>query len=712
MSMITLFAAAMLACLAIAGGVMWRRLRIRASQGLQTLTGASTRKLSPEERAEVEHYLAALASAHQNIPPSGSSPASVPLTLCTESSNVICVSRAITRYGLSTDAPHKWRYYLDALEVHLPPFWEPYITSDNQVELIPTSGMPLVISLNGHTLPEYRNRSETLELEHSNGLSASMRGEESEQIELLNIRQESREEYALSRPNGLREAFLIVAAMALFFLCLVGPDIILPWLLGGAIALLAAGVWGLVASPAKNTLREIHCLHGTPKRWDLFGESDKDEVNNISLGIIDLLYPRHWQPFIVHDLGHKTDIDIYLDRHVVRQGKFLSLRDEVKNFPLQYWLRSLVIACGALLVLIMLIIWAPLDMPLKMTLSWLKGAQTVTATSVSQLEKVHLRVGDTLRVNGNGTCRIHMGVSYTFRQTSPFMPFDCSQIIWNTARPMPLPESDIVDKAMALSDTVNMQLHPQNHADSKVNPQLATAIQKSGMVLLDNFADIVQKTQALCIGKEDCARLKKALVNLGSKDDWDSLTRSARSGRLSGINVLMRPSSAELLDTLVNSATRQFFMDETLRAAKSLDSPAPGGFVIISDEGTDLVDQPLPPMALYDYPPPEQWREFRRLAEILMNTPFNAEGVITSIQLDANGTHHITMHSIPDSMSLWRYAGTSLLLLALIITLLYNALMAVKRYRLSNRRLTAIQQYYEHCFNPQLLPPAEPPAGL
>ena len=42
------------------------------------------------------------------------------------------------------------------------------------------------------------------------------------------------------------------------------------------------------------------------------------------------------------------------------------------------------------------------------------------------------------------------------------MPFDCSQIIWNDAPPLPLPESEVVNKATALTQTVNRQLHPEN----------------------------------------------------------------------------------------------------------------------------------------------------------------------------------------------------------------------------------------------------------
>ena len=92
------------------------------------------------------------------------------------------------------------------------------------------------------------------------------------------------------------------------------------------------------------------------------------------------------------------------------------------------------------------------------------------------------------------------------------MPFDCSQIVWNDAPPLPLPESDVVNKATALTQTLNRQLHPKTDDDSRVSPALCSAIQKSGMVLLDDFGEIVLKTQDLCSAHE-CVRLKNALVN-------------------------------------------------------------------------------------------------------------------------------------------------------------------------------------------------------
>jgi len=704
MSTILIFFAAWLACALLAGWFFRRRKkRLYRLPNLQAFAEAATRKLTSDERSAIESYLDTLSRTLEVPGPTGATTPPVAMALNAQSDTVLAVTHSITRYGINTDDLNKWRYYLDAVEVHLPPFWEQYITDENTVELIRTDTLPLVISLNGHTLSEYMQEMRGYSLELQSVTQASIRGEESEQIELLNIRQETREEYALSRPDGLREALLISLSFLLFFFCLVTPNVFVPWMAGGATLLLAAGLWGLFAPPAKNTLREIHCLRGTPKRWGLFGENDQEQINNISLGIIDLIYPRHWQPYLAQDLGQQTDIDIYLDRHVVRQGRFLSLHDEAAHAPLQHWLRSAVIAVGALMVLAMLIIWVPLDMPIKFTVSWMKGAQTIEATSVGELESVSLRVGDTLRIRGTGMCNIHAQNNWTRQQESPFAPFDCSQIIWNNAPVLPLPESETVNKANALIQAVNRQLHPQTEDDSRVSAALRSAIQKSGMVLLDDFADIVLRTEDLCSVEDECLRLKNALVNLGNTKDWEALTRRASTGKLSGVNVLLRPVSAESLDNLVTTSTAPFITRETTRAAQSLNSPAPGGFLITSEEGSELVDQPWPPVALYDYPAKEQWNEFQRLAQMLMQTPFSAEGIITNLYTDANGTRHISLHRMPDSAGLWRYTGTALLLLAMIVCSLYNGIQAIRRFHRHRSRLADIQNYYDSCLNPTLI---------
>uniref|UniRef100_UPI00238028D2 IgaA/UmoB family intracellular growth attenuator n=2 Tax=Serratia TaxID=613 RepID=UPI00238028D2 len=531
--------------------------------------------------------------------------------------------------------------------------------------------------------------------------NASIRKEDSEHVELVNIRKETPEEHALNRPNGIREAVIISAALLLLFFSLISPVLVIPWMIFVAVLMIAWGCWNLFRRPASRELKEIHCLRGTPKRWGLFGESDQGQISNISLGIIDLIYPPHWQPYLTQDLGKTTDVDVYLNRQVVRQGRFLSLHDEVKNFPLQQWGRNAVLVASSALVLLLLLIYIPLNLPLTLSMAWLQGAQKVEVTSVQALEATPLRIGDTLKVRGSGMCYVPPPANGG--GTVNFAPFDCSGIYWNNAAPLPQPESEVIDKATALLATVNSQLHPSG-ADQKVNPQLASAIEKSGMILLDDFSDIVLKTQDLCQAENDCVRLKNALVNLGNAKNWSGLMKRARSGALQGVNVLLRPVSAESLESLTKVATSSFIFNETRLAAAALNSPPPGGFLIRSDEGRQLVSHPQSSVPQSEYNALDQWNELQRLSTLLLHTPFQAQGVITSLSVDANGTRHVALHSEPDMITLWRYLGTSLLLLAVVVSLGYNAWRLVQRRRINQHRVADIQRYYDSCFNPQLNP--------
>ncbi len=161
---------------------------------------------------------------------------------------------------------------------------------------------------------------------------ASIRGEESEQIELLNIRKETHEEYALSRPRGLREALLIVASFLMFFFCLITPGCICS--VAGRRRVTAAGrrTVGAIRAPRQNPPcgKFIVCaVH--PVVGDCLAKTIRNRSTIFHSVLSTLVYPAHWQPYIAQDLGQQTDIDIYLDRHVVRQGRYLSLHDEVKK---------------------------------------------------------------------------------------------------------------------------------------------------------------------------------------------------------------------------------------------------------------------------------------------------------------------------------------------------------------------------------------------
>ena len=147
------------------------------------------------------------------------------------------------------------------------------------------------------------------------------RGKRREQIELLNIRTETHEEYALSRPRGLREALLIVASFLMLFFCLITPDVFCS--VAGRRRVTAAGAQvcggysrpGKILPAGKFIVCAVHPVVG-----GLFGENDQEQINNISLGIIDWSIPHTGSPTLLRISANKPISISYLDRHVVRQG--------------------------------------------------------------------------------------------------------------------------------------------------------------------------------------------------------------------------------------------------------------------------------------------------------------------------------------------------------------------------------------------------------
>lgn len=695
--MITILALALL--LAGASMIYFRRYRFFPER-LSLLIPATKRTLSSEEKQAAVAYLSAISSSRHPLLALFNRPnVSKEPVFTLRSHKVYSLTYPITRYGLSTSSPQQWRYYLDTLEIHLPPLWEQFITAENTIELIPAGNILLVIALNGHKLADYFQETSESPRHLPLNSPASIRKEKSSNIELLKIRRETPEEHQLSRSDGTTEAFIICLALLVLFLSQLVPQGLLLWLVIPALWVITGCLWSMFRPARLSDFKEIHCMRGLPKRWGLFGESNQEQ-SNISLGVIDLHYPDYWMPYIQHDLGKETEIDIDTERRVIRQGRFLSLHDECREFPVQRWRKNAVLAGGALLVLIMMASWVPLGMPFKLSMAWLQGTQRIEVTSLKQLSAMKLQVGDLLDVKGDGMCSVPG--SYQGNRIYGYMPFDCSAIYWNNASPLPLPQSETIDETTALLDTVQRQLHPDSIDDLKINPQLALAIQKSGMILLDDFADIVLKTHQLCGQAMDCVRLKNALVNLGNAKDWSSLVSRARSGQLNGVNVLLRPVSAGMLENLVNSAAAIFFTSETRKAIETLNSPPPGGYLLISDQGRQLVRQPLPDVSLFDLSAPEQWNELQRISAMLLHTPFTASGIITALSVDANGTTHVSLHEEPGGLSLWRYLGTSLFLVALLACLLVNVVLALRGARKDHQRQIAIQQYYDKCFNPTL----------
>ncbi|PHM33172.1 IgaA/UmoB family intracellular growth attenuator [Xenorhabdus innexi] len=670
----------------------WKRSDNAHYMSLKTNT--ATRKLNAVEFQVIEAYL-------KNILPQTKSDRSYMSgypVFPIRDNNVYTISHTITRFSAVSGEKQHWRYYIDETELYFPALLEPFVNQRNTIDIVETSSIPLVIAVNGHSLTDYQ-QDLLVTPNIKKAAHASIQKNGNSNANLLYLRKETPEEYRLRHSTGIQEGALMCVGLSLWFLALFVPSPLLPWLMLVSVLFILASFWPFFRLPFSRHLLNISCFSGILKRWGVFSEFEQENKKNISLGGVDLVYPVHWEPYIVHELDQHTDVEMYSNCHVIRQGPHLSLHEEEKHYPYQRYRKNQMLVVFSVLAMLVLYFYQPVSLSMKLSFAWLHGSNTKVITDVSELLSMPLREGDVLRVKGTGMCYMPPKSEKLPGQSRlSFMPFDCLGIYWNNGNLLPIPESDIINKASALLTTVNEQLRPMEH-NRKYNPSLNEVIAKSGMTLLDNFSQIILKTNALCQKENDCSRLKNALVNLSNAKSWDDLLSQTEKGKLNGTKVLLRSVSADALGKLVDTTTASFIYRETDRFSILLNSPPPGGVLLMSDEERPLVEYPVTALITYDATALQRWHELLRLVGVLMHMPFETKGIVTGLSEDANGTLHIMLHSEPDSMTLSRYLGSCLFLAVLMATLIVNGMLVIKKKQKNRLRLMHIKQYYDRCFN-------------
>ncbi|OBU03395.1 IgaA/UmoB family intracellular growth attenuator [Morganella psychrotolerans] len=684
-----------ISCLIMASVVSRRRKRHRAGHVLPSLASPTHHQLGPEEIQAIEYHLthaARHAVSHEQhfvLP-----------AIPGKSDHVYRLCNSITRFAVPGKNKQKWHYYIEGNEVYLPLVLERYIQNKNVIDVVFTGQLPMITGLNGHDLREFTDDyplATPMTKNNDVPVQAAILKNSSADIEFLGTRRESPQEYHLQHTHGFVSSALIICGVLTAITSVFMPPFLFYWMLILGSSLLLSGlVLTLIRMPIRRKLRDIQCYRGAPKRWGLFGDFDHSQKHSISLGGIDLIYPPHWDAWLHHDLGSVVQIEMYEDQQVVRQGKYLSLQEEAIRFPYHRYSKNLLIALTSAVALLVLAVNQPVNLPVKLALNWLTGTETKVSTNFNELQNMPLYVGDFLEAKGVGMCYMPPNLS---PQDKPyFLPFDCSGIYWNNTSPLPVPESEQVERAAALLTALNSQLHPDT-GSRKVNDSLRDMITKSGMSLLDNFSSLVLKTQALCeFENSDCIRLKNALVNLGNSPNWENLLARAEAGKLEQSNVLLRPASAEALEKLVIVTTSTAISKEVENAAMRLNSPPPGGVLLISDEGKSLVENAPVNERTGDITPLEHWRALQRLSDMLLHTPFEVQGIVTGVSVDANGTRHILLHYQPDNVMLARFLASCSLLVILTLLTIINGVYVIVRFHQRRRRMTNIRNYYDSCF--------------
>ncbi|WP_339373238.1 IgaA/UmoB family intracellular growth attenuator [Xenorhabdus nematophila] len=679
----------------MASFLVFRWRRPDNARYLPSMTKTGRRKLNADEYQAIEYYLR---NARFMIKPNGRPRSGYP-ALPLKNDDVYTISYPITRFSAATDESHHWRYYIDETEIHLPVWLEPFIKQQNTIEIVQTTSMLIVIALNGHFLKEYqKDLSITRAMAKQKNEQASIQKNGNSSAKLLNVRKETLEEHRLRCSTGIQEGILLCVGMSIWFAALFLPLPTFPWLISVSILFILGSFWLSFRLPAGRKLSNIHCFSGIPKRWGIFSEFEPEQRKNISLGGIDLIYPSHWESYVSHDLDQNTDIDMYVDCHVVRQGRHLSLHEEEKHYPYQCYRKNMILVAFSVTAMLLLYFYQPVSLSMRLSFAWLYGSNTKVINSVTELQNISLKEGDVLKVKGTGMCYFPPEIEPKYNYSTMFIPFNCWGIYWNSEMPIPLIESDVIDNAAALINTVNEQLY-QIERNRKVNPGLNEVIAKPGMTLLGNFSQIILKTHHLCQKDETCTRLQNALVNLGNAKSWHDLLNKAEKGKLDGIPVILRTVSAEALQKLVDVTTANFIYDEIHRKYILINSPLPGGVLLLNAERKDLVEYPFRTSNMYENSAMDWWHELLNRSEMMMRTPFETGGIVTGLFEDTNGTLNITLHREPDTAELIRYLGSCFLLAMLLVTFTINIILIINKIYKNRRRIEYIMQYYANCLN-------------
>ncbi|GAB1440252.1 intracellular growth attenuator family protein [Providencia sp.] len=577
----------------------------------------------------------------------------------------------------------------------MPSQLEPFLQRQNVMEIVDTDHLPLIISINSHSLRDFSNEWQTDQVLDAILPEAAIQERGQQNIERLSVRKETLEEHRLHHSTGWLGAVIVCLSFLFGYLTLISIPLLQEW---GLVMTLATFIVGLIvlfrSKMFPRKYQDIQCIYGQPKRWELYGELDKKHSTNISIGGVDLHYPTHWENYLKYESNQPVNIDFYASGEVVRHGKYLSLDEEERYYPYRRFKKNVLILIGALFVVALVFSYQSMSLPIKLGVAWFGGTEQITVDNPSDLASRQLKVGDTLVAQGKGMC--YRPPNLNKENQAQFVPFDCSGIYWNNISLLTEPQSEVVDRSISLLNTVKSQLHPDKNSVG-VNPRLQRDIMKSGMNIIFDFSSIIMETEQLCHTSDNCIKLKSALTNLGSTEDWPTLVSKASAGKLSGAHVLLRAGSAEALENIVEDTTYDFIRTEIDKEVRKINSPPPGGVLLISDENKPLVDVNSG-SSFNELSQLQRWQELQRLSSILINSPFNIEGIITSLSVDANGTLHIVLHEEPNATIVSQYVCSSLFVLFLMACALLNGSLIVLRVLNNKKRLRNITEYYDKCF--------------
>ncbi|WP_336431808.1 IgaA/UmoB family intracellular growth attenuator [Providencia rettgeri] len=146
-----------------------------------------------------------------------------------KNSIIATVCHSLTRFNLRQEQGNSWRYFIDTIEVQLPSQLEPFLQRQNVMEIVETDHLPLIISMNSHSLKDFSSEWQTGMPIDSTWPDAAIQERGQHSIERLKVRKETNEEHRLHHSTGWLGAAIICLSFLFGYLTLVSIPLLQEW---------------------------------------------------------------------------------------------------------------------------------------------------------------------------------------------------------------------------------------------------------------------------------------------------------------------------------------------------------------------------------------------------------------------------------------------------------------------------------------------------
>lgn len=287
-----------------------------------------------------------------------------------------------------------------------------------------------------------------------------------------------------------------------------------------ALAVCVVVFWLLDRLPVSVRVRKLRGALVRPP-----GDMDYVPPGAFYVGGAPVLYPVHWQPFVLPDLDSVVDVEVTENGAVVRHGTLLSLNDETTRFGNRPWEPTALLAAGLVALFIAtLFFYAPVGSRIDTARDALSGHRVLAFSNQEEWLQWAPQVGDEITVSGaTAACGLNTGSPQGKVAATGLHHCDEIAVGKPAGEPTAIVLTEPQKTAAQLSQIMEkMLLSRRNATREEVRRDWRLAGRSSSQrYTLTSVSAVVNAVDVLCTSEPCPARdaLKSALAAPGALDD-------------------------------------------------------------------------------------------------------------------------------------------------------------------------------------------------